>query len=203
MSNDILSVLHEYRYGGQTRYQVASWKVADLVKRRHDHDCEVHGRHYLLAGKSGKRVTWLCCDVCGRKLRRATPPLGAWVEDGDGVIAKKAVAWQQMLDAERERINQAGARFAEDLNRSAEYQRRREYDTYLRSPAWALKRVKVLARCGGVCEGCRDGAAVEVHHLTYAHFGDELLFELVALCKGCHDKVHLAHSSDDLEYAAP
>lgn len=200
MSDEILGVLHEYRYGGQTMYQVASWKVADLVRRRFEHDCEARARHYRLTSTKGKHTTWLCCEVCGRRLRRSTPPLGAWVDEGDAAIPAKAKAWQDKLEAERARVNAAGARCVEDLNRAAEYQRRREYAAYLQSPAWAVKRAKVLARCGGRCEGCGEAAKLEVHHLTYAHFGAEFLFELVGLCAECHARIHPARNADDLEY---
>jgi hypothetical protein len=63
-------------------------------------------------------------------------------------------------------------------------------EAYMVSEAWRQKRAKVLQRCGGICEGCADAPAVEVHHLTYDHFGDELLFELVGLCAACHKKAH-------------
>jgi 5-methylcytosine-specific restriction endonuclease McrA len=65
-----------------------------------------------------------------------------------------------------------------------------KYADYLRTAAWQAKRDKVLARAQRVCEGCRDREATEVHHLTYAHVGRELLFELVALCEACHAVVH-------------
>jgi hypothetical protein len=29
-----------------------------------------------------------------------------------------------------------------------------------------------------------------VHHLNYQRLGDEMLFDLVALCEGCHQKLH-------------
>ena len=64
------------------------------------------------------------------------------------------------------------------------------YDSYIRSPKWQKKRLLILKRCGGLCEGCMENNAKEVHHLTYKHFGDELLFELVALCQTCHGRIH-------------
>lgn len=64
------------------------------------------------------------------------------------------------------------------------------YGQYLRTSAWASKRAAVLKRCGGVCEGCGNVAATEVHHLTYDNVGDELLFQLVGVCRGCHQKAH-------------
>lgn len=64
------------------------------------------------------------------------------------------------------------------------------YNAYLRSPEWDAKRSAVLKRANGKCEGCGKNTATAVHHLTYAHVGNELLFELAALCKECHKKAH-------------
>lgn len=64
------------------------------------------------------------------------------------------------------------------------------YSDYLATPEWAKRRQLVLGRAQGLCEGCRSAAPVHVHHLTYDHAGDELLYELVALCRECHQKAH-------------
>jgi 5-methylcytosine-specific restriction endonuclease McrA len=64
------------------------------------------------------------------------------------------------------------------------------YEDYLQSPGWAELRRKVLAREKGICQGCTVEKATEVHHTTYSHVGNELLFELLALCSNCHAKVH-------------
>lgn len=65
-----------------------------------------------------------------------------------------------------------------------------EYDAYLSSPDWKTRRDKVLARAKWVCEGCAEKAATQVHHLTYEHIFNELLWELVAVCDGCHEIAH-------------
>ena len=72
------------------------------------------------------------------------------------------------------------------------------YSAYLETPEWAERRRLVLQRARGLCEGCRSAPAAHVHHLTYEHAGDELLFELVALCLACHQKAH-----PDKEIAPP
>lgn len=66
----------------------------------------------------------------------------------------------------------------------------RWYDKYLQSTEWRVRRDLVMARAEGVCEGCRSRPAVQVHHLTYDHVGNEFLWELAAVCKPCHDRVH-------------
>ena len=65
-----------------------------------------------------------------------------------------------------------------------------EYDEYLKSPEWRHRRVLVIERCNGRCEGCREHPVDEVHHLTYKHYRNEFLFELVGLCKDCHLRIH-------------
>lgn len=60
------------------------------------------------------------------------------------------------------------------------------YDCYLESPEWKRRRDLVMERAGGRCEGCRENSATQVHHLTYENVGHELLWELVAVCRGCH-----------------
>ena len=66
----------------------------------------------------------------------------------------------------------------------------REYHRYMKSDAWFSLRGKVLARDGGICQGCLTAGAVEVHHKTYDHFGSEFAFELMSLCKLCHERMH-------------
>lgn len=67
------------------------------------------------------------------------------------------------------------------------------YTRYLKSPVWQGRRALVLNRAQGTCEGCLRRPATMVHHLTYAHVGDELLFELRAICATCHEKCHEDH----------
>jgi hypothetical protein len=69
-------------------------------------------------------------------------------------------------------------------------QRRADYDAYMRSDAWAIRREQVITRAGGICEGCREAEAVQAHHLTYRNFRNEFLWELVAICRNCHDRFH-------------
>jgi hypothetical protein len=65
------------------------------------------------------------------------------------------------------------------------------YEEYLKTPAWKSLRVKVFKRSIGNCEGCADNRATEVHHLTYDRLGYEMLFDLVAVCRPCHEIIHL------------
>jgi hypothetical protein len=64
------------------------------------------------------------------------------------------------------------------------------YAGYLESDAWRAKRAQALNRDNGLCQGCRARPATQVHHLSYKHVGDELLFELASVCDECHARAH-------------
>lgn len=70
-----------------------------------------------------------------------------------------------------------------------------DYDAYLRSPIWKLKRNYILSQRGNMCESCgrhkRKGKVIlQVHHLTYDRIGRELDSDLMLLCKQCHEEIH-------------
>ena len=69
-------------------------------------------------------------------------------------------------------------------------QRKEAYDRYLMSSAWAAKKFEVFRRDGYTCQMCKRNPAQQVHHKTYAHFGDEPLDDLIAVCEPCHKKHH-------------
>lgn len=68
--------------------------------------------------------------------------------------------------------------------------RRRAYNEHLASQEWRELRERVIEREQGICQGCRRAAIQEVHHLTYDRLGDELLTDLVGVCRACHLKFH-------------
>lgn len=81
-------------------------------------------------------------------------------------------------------------RWREDERMAEIDQRRARYHAYLETQEWKSLRNRVLARAQGQCEGCGRWPATEVHHLSYEHVGDEFLWELKAVCRDCHDRLH-------------
>lgn len=87
-------------------------------------------------------------------------------------------------------------------NRQREQRREREqqekdaawharHHAHVTSDKWRLDICpQVMRRCDGWCEGCGTRRATQVHHKTYEHLGDEFLFELLALCERCHERLH-------------
>lgn len=130
------------------------------------------------------------CLKCGRPMTNPISRAKALEANGgvepppfdDALLA----AWEQEgADGAKRIIGEYGSR--EEFERAEFF---KWYDEYLASDVWLQKRQKVIQRAGGECEGCLSAPATAVHHLTYQHVGNEYLFELVAVCESCHDKLH-------------
>jgi len=68
----------------------------------------------------------------------------------------------------------------------------KEYSEFLKSEYWEQVRNIVLKRDGYKCTKCKNKKPLHVHHLTYVHHGEELLYleDLITLCENCHNEVH-------------
>ena len=68
------------------------------------------------------------------------------------------------------------------------------YADYIRSPEWSATRSRFLRSrlFTGRCVVCgRRAPTFDVHHKTYRRLGHERLTDLQALCRRCHDRVHV------------
>lgn len=133
------------------------------------------------------------CLRCGRlvetvrraDIRRDLARLPAWDEDLPRQYWEtRNQLYRQALDAIRSREKQEFWDW---------------YESYLETGKWKRIRQRVLKRAGGICEGCGQQQATQVHHLNYSHVGEEFMFELVAVCRDCHARLHPDHE----EPAAP
>ncbi len=129
---------------------------------------------------------WHQCDRCGQKagiaIRKASLPpihvqaLPVWEAQIESVFqAERNKRFQEVYAAEKIRCSDEWHRV---------------YAQYLQTAEWKRRRQLVLLRAQGICEGCRESQAVDVHHLTYSDVGEEFLFQLAALCRKCHDRWH-------------
>lgn len=64
------------------------------------------------------------------------------------------------------------------------------YSEYLNSAEWYEKRVEVLQRDNNKCVISGRTYNLQVHHLTYARVGNELLSDLVTLNREIHKLIH-------------
>jgi len=66
-----------------------------------------------------------------------------------------------------------------------------KYDDYIRtSPKWKKRRALVLKRANHLCECCLSAKATAVHHENYDTLFNEVLWDLRAVCRPCHKKIH-------------
>lgn len=68
-----------------------------------------------------------------------------------------------------------------------------EYQQYIDSPEWCLKRAQKIADAGPICEKCdveQPPYRLHVHHTTYVRLGCELMEDLQVLCRECHQRLH-------------
>lgn len=99
------------------------------------------------------------------------------------LIQLNGMAKEQEIRSDRMRFYwEYHSRFLEREAKRAEVLKRH------RTPEWQAKRDEVLKRDGMLCV-CGD-RATEVHHKTYINLGQELLSDLVALCRCCYRGIH-------------
>jgi len=64
-----------------------------------------------------------------------------------------------------------------------------EHNDYLKSETWQEKREEVLRRDKYLCQACLKRKATEIHHLSYDHWKNEPLYELISVCHECHQAI--------------
>lgn len=62
------------------------------------------------------------------------------------------------------------------------------YSEYLFTMEWETKRQAVISR-DNVCKMCGDKGS-DIHHITYERLFNEVLDDLIFLCRKCHEKIH-------------
>lgn len=136
---------------------------------------------------SGAWWYWSQCLRCGaiERVKTADVPRGLTPPLVDDNL-RESFSRRQIADIQRRQIEVDAAKQQEWWS---------WYSDYLQSPQWRALRRKVLARDKGRCQGCLEADATQVHHLTYDRVGNEMLFDLVAMCKNCHHFV-TTHSRD-------
>jgi len=82
---------------------------------------------------------------------------------------------------------------AERLSRQARKAqlRRMPHAEYVKTPEWLARRNRALIQAGNRCQVCgKANLQLEVHHNSYERYGEDLLEDLVVLCRGCHQHYH-------------
>lgn len=66
------------------------------------------------------------------------------------------------------------------------------YEKYLRSDLWKMISITIKKDRNSKCEYCGSRRSLQIHHVTYEHVGEELLYleDILLLCGRCHMKEH-------------
>ncbi len=173
-------------------FKIDGREISTEVARQRHCDHLRKGPHVALQS-DGKPFYRIQCPDCGEKLSGQLPHSSI-------PNRERCPQWNEELY--QSRLNGGGAAY-EQLRTAAVAKRKAEwrevYHRYLASADWQSVRQRVLKRAQGTCEGCLQAPATQVHHQTYEHVGDELLFELVAICRPCHERLHPKTSNGDSE----
>lgn len=137
----------------------------------------------------GSRAIYQQCLACGSSVGNAISKLT--LADGEyGSLPPFDTSFKERGERDRaKRIEDHRIQQLIDTGSDQIIYTEKYYD-YLKSPEWKAKRELVLKRENYVCEGCRSARATVVHHHTYKHIFNELLFELASLCEPCHKLCH-------------
>ncbi len=65
-----------------------------------------------------------------------------------------------------------------------------KYYEYLKSDEWRAKRDLVLQRDNFTCQNCKLVPADDVHHISYRTIYNEILDDLMSVCRHCHLEIH-------------
>lgn len=138
---------------------------------------------------NGSHAIYRQCKTCGATVGTAIARSKLTVEQ----IAALSPFDENLATAYHECRRVARVEAQESESQKAHIESQQEYQEYLKTPQWYEKRNAVMKRDNYVCQGCLRRRATQVHHLTYAHKYNELLFELVAICDHCHAQAHPEH----------
>lgn len=163
--------------------QIRDWYACDHAGRKEPR---------LRTLSDGRTAIWEQCTHCGRGLR-ALSVANFSKEERARLAAfddslEEARYHEERAAIEKLRIDIEAKQRAARAEESAEWWQ--WYDAYLKTPEWKRRRLAVMRRARNLCEGCGTNRAVHVHHLTYERAGNEMLFDLVAVCVGCHQRLH-------------
>jgi hypothetical protein len=128
-----------------------------------------------------------CGQVFSQAIRHAAVLNKDKIKPIDEALKEKYYDSIRTQSADIRQMRRAYAEYS-DIAHSAEWHK--AHAEYLQSPLWQSKRELILRRDNYTCQRCQSATATDVHHITYHNLGNEYNFELVSVCRRCHDIIH-------------
>lgn len=166
----------------EPRYSIAIRKRVDEIL---DGGCSCGGESGGLRRRlvNAHVTIHLQCETCGRSVSGSLPR-------AEFYFWQSYPEWNAELSERYWRGGHTQAERSAAIRQAGE-ERRAEYYAWLdESPEWQQVRRLVLNRAEDVCEACLIAPAVQVHHLTYSYGKIPPAWELRAVCRGCHERLH-------------
>ena len=187
-----------YRYSSGTTHgyrddaKYVFVEVDTLGRKRYltAQECDERGFNYMGDESFGGEFSKNLNDTLYRQFKKAFEQ-------------SRADAFERFTEVSKKHHQTWDSRYALGLNqpeRSFSERWWELYNQYLASPEWNSKKIRVRARDYGRCQLCRSDSFLDVHHLTYNRVGDEALFDLVTLCRHCHDQEEALKKESKNEY---
>jgi hypothetical protein len=191
LNEQLQKLINQARISGEKLSPYILWE-AHNKEWRCNHDVMVRCKRTIA---NGNLIYGEQCRRCGHWAAKKREDIEKFGEVGvfdselkESFYKKRSEAQKEIWDAiEMSRQSEIVERRASFLN---------EYHNHINSAEWQKTRYAVLSRDKFTCQGCGCKKASEVHHLTYANFGCEFLFQLVAICHECHQRIHGNTDSD-------
>ena len=145
----------------------------------------------LLTRRDGVQVFVRQCGKCGATKGVAKATISYAVRDSALPVDEGVkVRWTEDLQSYWEQYRKYLSVTWENERQDKSREWWAIYNSYLETAAWTRIRSLVFKRAVGTCEACGVRPPTQVHHLTYDHVTAEFLFELVAVCTACHQRLH-------------
>ena len=193
MENYVMNENEQILYDREGMYKFDEWcNELDLLNCSGEHEWEY--RYFI--GDSGRVSLYNQCSWCGKRHGGGSSLKHNLVPD-----LKEKIQLKQINKFDTKLLNKnsptwdkynAYRTLKDGENKEIEKAYRREfYNEYIKSDKWKAIRLKVLKRDNNICQACLEAPAQDVHHLTYNNIGDELMYELLSVCRDCHfNRIH-------------
>jgi len=193
MKNYVMNENEQILYNREGMYKWEEWSnELDLLNCSGEHELEY--RYFI--GDSGRISLYSQCIQCDHRDGNGSSLKHNLVPD-----LKEKIQLKQINKFDTKLLNEKSPTYEKyfayrsqklEENKQVEKAYRKEfYSEYMKSDKWKAIRLKVLKRDDYLCQACLDAPAQDVHHKTYENIGDELMYELISVCRHCHfNRIH-------------
>jgi 5-methylcytosine-specific restriction endonuclease McrA len=145
-------------------------------------------KNHVWTTSDNRKVVSSICSCCGEKERGGLKACKDKdkLPNGDHLIIKHDLLYKNNYNYINEK-REAYKKKVKEIHNGKFWEL---YDEHIKSIDWLNIRQRILQRDKNLCQACLINDAQEVHHLTYQNLGNEFMFELISVCKPCHDRIH-------------